>query len=144
MKRTLALLVFLLAAAIGSLLLPTRVRLELYDVQDMTYSLADFGGGVSISLTPCVDLEWDYCFTGEELANGLRFLTPGLEDEASGRTIQFQNGLIIVRGTAPQHAAIRTCLTVCRAGLCVYNDFNERFARAKITICAAVLGIITR
>jgi hypothetical protein len=143
-KWTLGIAGALLIFAIAALLLPTRITLELYDVQDITYSLADFGGGVSISLAGREDPYEDIQFSGEEVANVLRAIVPGLSDDASGRTIQFQNGLIIVRATAPQHAAVRCCLTVTQAAIASLNEVNKRLARAKITICTRLLGMITR
>lgn len=98
-----------LVAAIAALLLPAPSRLELYDVQDLTYSIVDMPG-VDISLAGCPDpvIEVDLRMTGMELAGKLQFLSPE-------SPIHFQNGLLIVRASPSQHAAIRGALLGYRA-----------------------------
>jgi tetratricopeptide (TPR) repeat protein len=46
-------------------------------------------------------------FTGEDLAGEIRSkVRPGEWSEADGRSVQFQNGLLIVRGTGEQHREV--------------------------------------
>ncbi|MBI3854879.1 MAG: hypothetical protein HY293_04230 [Planctomycetes bacterium] len=107
MKLTAGILAFLVLAAYGALRLPSRIHLELYDVQDLTYSMADFGSS-AISLAK--DKEDRELFTGEDLANRIVALLPGDWNEARGNSIQFQNGVLIVRATSAQQVAIRVIL----------------------------------
>ena len=114
MKSVMGVLGFLILAGAGALHLPTRIRLELYDVQDITYSMVDMPGlEPSLARSPrSADPE---LYIGEDLVNRIRALTPGVWKERDGRSIQFQNGLLIVRGTATQQSFVRVVLAAHRA-----------------------------
>ncbi len=83
-------------------------RLVLYDVRDMTYSLD--GPGVDIVLAGALDPvveEPKETYTGEDLANRVKAATPSeVWEEADGLSIQFQNGLLIVRNTCAVQAQV--------------------------------------
>src|ERR1043165_2918713 len=76
--------------------LKKRVKLELYDVQDLTYGMADFPG-VDISLAQdaigtavAAGEEAKQQFTGEDLANLIKNTIPkDQREEADGQSIQF-------------------------------------------------------
>jgi len=82
------------------LLVPGKVALRLFDVSDLSYGYAD---------EPWLELEPDQEppaapaqamqeLTGEDLANLIRnSVEPDQWEEADGKSIQFQNGLLIVR-----------------------------------------------
>ena len=127
-KTALMVLFFLSLGTIGALLLPTRVKLELYDVQDLTYAMSDFSS-TAISLSPAIE-DRDL-MTGEDLANDLQAIVPGSWEESAGRTIQFQNGLLIVRATALQQVAVRMRLAVHRARMCIAEWMHAARASLK-------------
>jgi hypothetical protein len=143
-KKTAAIVALLLLAAGGGLLLPTGNSLELYDVQDITYSLNDFGGGVDISLAGSDTHEDPICVTGFELVERLTAIIPGLWGVDDDRTIQFQNGMIIVRATAAQHAVIRSYLALHRVAVNRFASMNASITRAKIRLWGRLFGMITK
>ena len=122
MKTNLGILLLLVLAATLSLILPTRIRLELHDVQDVACYTGDWG----INTGPIIDHD---AIDGEELARRISSVLPGSWNGDSERTMQYQNGLIVARTTAAQHVAIRVYLTAYRV---------------KTTICDTLLGIIRR
>jgi hypothetical protein len=141
--KTVVVAAFLGLAVYDALLLPAPHRLELYDVQDLTYTLAD-APSVDIRLVgSALSDDEDLCFVGTDLADGLAAVIPGLRNGSSDRTLQFQNGLLIVRGTAAQQLAIRAGLGVIRAALGIRNPVHAFLNRVKTAICASVFGMIT-
>lgn len=121
---------------VGAFTLPARVRLELYDVQDLTYSMNDFPG-VEISLSPAIG-ESDL-MTGEDLAHQILALVPGSWHEGAGRSVQFQNGLLIVRATRAQHAAVRALLAVHRARLSVLESLHTAGTKMNTGVRATLV-----
>lgn len=89
------------------LFLPGKVPIRLYDVRDLTSGVED---EPMIALEPDGSdrpegerggLESSRTFTGEDLANLIRFdLSPKSWEEADGKSLQFQNGVIIARNDA--------------------------------------------
>ena len=131
-------MILIVLAAGAAFLLPTGIKLELYDVQDLSCDLAFFPS-VDINIaSPGIQL--DPICDGEELALRLQGVVPGPWTERSGRSVQFQNGLLIVRATRTQHAGVDAYLAFRRAQV----RLEEAVLRAKTTICATVFGMITK
>ena len=130
----------LILVAATSLHLPGTPRLELYDVQDLTYCLG--GWSVDISLAgskPDPILEVNLIMLGSDLADRLRPLAP-----TSDVPVQFQNGLLIVRGTAPQQLGVRAALAVLRIRNAAVTRALDAASHAKAALSAALFGMITR
>jgi type II secretory pathway component GspD/PulD (secretin)/tetratricopeptide (TPR) repeat protein len=114
--------------------LKKQVKLELYDVQDLTYGMQDFPG-VDISLaqdsigtTVAQGEEAKQQFTGEDLANLIKnTIHKDQWEEADGKSIQFQNGLLIVRNAISIHQAIRKFLSDLRASTSMLVSVESRF-----------------
>lgn len=114
--------------------LKKRVKLELYDVQDLTYGMADFPG-VDISLANdqigtavAAGEEAKQQFTGEDLANLIKnTIHKDQWEEADGKSIQFQNGLLIVRNSIEMHRAIRKFLSDLRASTSMLVSVETKF-----------------
>jgi len=140
-KWTWAILATLLLGAIALLYLPGAQRLELHDVQDLTYTMDSPRIDISLVTNPPPDpiIEVDLIQTGMELAEKLRVLAPYSDPE-----VIFQNGLLIARATPIQHFAIRGTLF----GYRVRNDSVtwtiDKLSRAKAALSAALLGMITK
>ena len=132
-------MVAFMLAFLTALHLPTPPRLELYDVGDLTYSLGGFPGvDISLATKPPPIWEADLMMTGDDLATRLRPLVPG--DEA---TVQFQNGMLIVRGTSLQHLTIRTALFAHRSRNAAISWAIDGISGVKAALCAKVFGMIT-
>jgi hypothetical protein len=140
--KTLAIAALLVLSAFAALLLPAPIHLELYDVGDITYGGEDWGTSISLVTTAPSDDE-DFYFLGEDLSNAIASLIPRSRDASSGSGMQFQNGLLIVRGSAAQQLAVRLCLGVTRAAVAIRNPVHALLKRAKTAICTAVYGMIT-
>jgi len=140
-KKTVAGIVALLLSAIATLHLPTNSRLELYEVGDLTYSMDGPSVDISLATRDPVEpiLEVYLIFTGEDLVHRLRPLVPGAEE-----LMQFQNGLLIVRGTAMQHLAVRAALLVHRVRNAAVFWSIDAISRAKAALSARLFGMITR
>ncbi len=114
--------------------LKKRVKLDLYDVQDLTYGMADFPG-VDISLSQdsigtaiAAGEEAIQQFTGEDLANLIKnTIHKDQWEEADGKSIQFQNGLLIVRNSIEMHKQIRKFLSDLRASTSMLVSVETRF-----------------
>jgi type II secretory pathway component GspD/PulD (secretin)/tetratricopeptide (TPR) repeat protein len=114
--------------------LKKAVKLELYDVQDLTYGMADFPG-VDISLAQdaigtavAAGDEAKQQFTGEDLANLIKnTIRKDQWEEADGRSIQFQNGLLIVRNSIEMHRSIRKFLSELRSSTSMLVSVETRF-----------------
>lgn len=114
--------------------LKKKVKLELYDVQDLTYGMQDFPG-VDISLAQDAigaqvtqGEEAVQQFTGEDLANLIKnTIHKDQWEEADGKSIQFQNGLLIVRNAVETHKAIRKFLSDLRASTSMLVSVETRF-----------------
>ncbi len=114
--------------------LKKQVKLELYDVQDLTYGIQDFPG-VDISLSQdtigtqiAVDEGKKSVFTGEDLANLIQnTIHKDQWEEANGQSIQFQNGLLIVRNSIEVHKSIRRFLSDLRASTGMLVSCEARF-----------------
>jgi type II secretory pathway component GspD/PulD (secretin)/tetratricopeptide (TPR) repeat protein len=114
--------------------LKKQVKLELYDVQDLTYGMQDFPG-VDISLaqdaigtTIAQGEEVVQQFTGEDLANLIKNTIHKNEwEEADGKSIQFNNGLLIVRNAVEVHKAVRKFLSDLRASTSMLVSVEARF-----------------
>ncbi len=109
--------VALAVAAVGP------VTLDLYDVQDITYSINDWPS-VDISLTGTgPDLFQVNYLLGSELADSVRPLV---------RDVEFQNGLLIVRARPLGHAAVRTCIAAHRARIRTLEGLKTLATRRSI------------
>jgi tetratricopeptide (TPR) repeat protein len=114
--------------------LKKRVKLELYDVQDLTYGIQDFPG-VDITLSQdsigtavAVDEGKRVQFTGEDLANLIKNTIHKEQwEEADGKSVQFQNGLLIVRNSIDIHKSIRKFLSDLRASTGMLVNCETRF-----------------
>lgn len=114
--------------------LKKAVKLELYDVQDLTYGMQDFPG-VDISLaqdaigtTIAQGEETRAQFTGEDLATLIKNTIHKNEwEEADGKSIQFSNGLLIVRNSIEVHRAVRKFLSDLRASTSMLVSVEARF-----------------
>ena len=125
-----------------SLHLPSDPRLELYEVQDLVYDLPDFPSvDISLATKDPVDpiLHVDLILLGSELADRLQPLVPG-----SDVPVQFQNGLIIVRGTSAQHVAVRAALAAHRVRNSAVTSIIDGISRAKAALRAKLFGMITK
>jgi hypothetical protein len=141
-KGTAAGIVGFILAVLTALHLPTRPRLELYDVNDLTYSFTDFPTvDISLASRPAIVpiLDLDLLLTGQELASRLQPLVPGADVP-----VQFQNGLLIVRGTAMQHLAVRGALFAHRARNGALTSSIDGISTAKATLSSRLFGMITR
>jgi hypothetical protein len=141
-KQISAILAALLAGAIALLYLPGTMRLELYDVGDLTYNLQDFPSvDISLATDPPLDpiLDVELLQTGMELAEKLQPLAP-----TADLGMIFQNGLLIVRATAIQHVAVRGALFGYRVRNSSVTWTINRLTRAKAALSAALLGMITK
>jgi Flp pilus assembly secretin CpaC/tetratricopeptide (TPR) repeat protein len=114
--------------------LKKRVKLELYDVQDLTYGMADFPGvdislaNDSIGTAVAAGEEAKQQFTGEDLANLIKnTIHKDQWEEADGKSIQFQNGLLIVRNSIEMHKSIRKFLSDLRASTSMLVSVETRF-----------------
>lgn len=125
--------------------LKKRVKLELYDVQDLTYGMADFPG-VDISLAQdaigaavAAGEEAKQQFTGEDLANLIKnTIHKDQWEEADGKSIQFQNGLLIVRNSIEMHKSIRKFLSDLRASTSMLVSVETRFLTVESTFLQQV------
>ncbi len=114
--------------------LKKSVKLELYDVQDLTYGMQDFPG-VDISLaqdaigtTVAQGEETKQQFTGEDLANLIKnTIHKDQWEEADGKSIQFNNGLLILRNSVEIHKAVRKFLSDLRASTSMLVSVEARF-----------------
>lgn len=114
--------------------LKKQVKLELYDVQDLTYGMKDFPG-VDISLaqdaigtTVSSGDEESKNFTGEDLANLIKSsVHKGEWEEADGKSVTFQNGLLIVRNSVEMHRNVRRFLSDLRASTSMLVSVETRF-----------------
>jgi type II secretory pathway component GspD/PulD (secretin) len=114
--------------------LKKKVRLELYDVQDLTYGLQDFPG-VDISLaqdaigtTATAEEGAKQQFTGDDLANLIKnTIEKDNWEEADGKSITFNNGLLIVRNTVSVHKSIQKFLSDLRASTGILVAVEARF-----------------
>ena len=114
--------------------LKKRVKLDLYDVQDLTYGMADFPGvdislaNDSIGTAVAAGEEAKQQFTGEDLANLIKnTIHKDQWEEADGKSIQFQNGLLIVRNSVEMHKQIRKFLSDLRASTSMLVSVETRF-----------------
>ena len=111
----LAILAILYTCASTALNLPGPVTLELYDVQDMVYMMdrhleVDLTSDSSSTVPNTVEY-----WTQLDLADETRLLVPGARSGDRGRSVEAQNGLLIVRATTIQHLAVRIRLDFARA-----------------------------
>lgn len=121
------------------------VRLELYDVQDLTYGMQDFPG-VDISLTvdsigtaTVADEGGRAQFTGDDLANLIKnTIRKDQWEEADGKSIQFQNGLLIIRNSVDIHKSVRKFLSDLRASTGMLVSVEARFLAVEDTFLQQV------
>jgi type II secretory pathway component GspD/PulD (secretin) len=114
--------------------LKKRVKLELYDVQDLTYGMMDFPG-VDISLSQdaigtsvAQGDEVRSQFTGEDLADLIKkTIHKDQWEEADGKSVAFSNGLLIVRNAIEVHKAVRKFLSDLRASTGMLVSVECRF-----------------
>ncbi|MHC4606035.1 MAG: tetratricopeptide repeat protein, partial [Planctomycetota bacterium] len=111
-----------------------RTKLEMYDVQDLIFSLRDFPG-VDISLRDerlhgafRAEEESEYQpFTGEDLVDLIeRVIDPEGWGEGD-KSIMFQNGLLIVTTTADVHRKIQKFLSDLRLSTGIIVNIEARF-----------------
>ena len=127
--------VVLVALLIGGLFVPTGDRLELYPVSDVVYTMADWP---TVDLNP-PPVQVEMYVTGFELADQLGWLVPG-----DDRTVQFQNEMIIVRGTTFQHLAVRAAIAARRLRNQTCQTIAVAIYHAKTTLPKRLFGMITR
>lgn len=125
--------------------LKKRVKLDLYDVQDLTYGMADFPGvdislaQDSIGVAAATGDEAKQQFTGEDLANLIKnTIHKDQWEEADGKSIQFQNGLLIVRNSIEMHKQIRKFLSDLRASTSMMVSVETRFLSVESTFLQEV------
>jgi type II secretory pathway component GspD/PulD (secretin) len=125
--------------------LKKRVKLDLYDVQDLTYGMADFPGvdislaNDSIGTAVAAGEEAKQQFTGEDLANLIKnTIHKDQWEEADGKSIQFQNGLLIVRNSIEMHKQIRKFLSDLRASTSMLVSVETRFLSVESTFLQEV------
>ncbi len=123
----------------------SQVKLELYDVQDLTYGIQDFPG-VDIALsqdqigtTVTAEEGARQQFTGEDLADLIRNTIHKDEwDEVEGKSIIFNNGLLIVRNSIAIHRAITKFLGDLRASTSMLVSVEVRFLSVEDTFLQQV------
>ncbi len=111
-----------------------QVPLELYDVQDLTFGLQDFPG-VDIVLSQdtigtaiITDTGATQQFTGDDLVNLIKnVIHKDQWEESDGKSLQFQNGLLICRNTIEVHRAVRKFLSDLRATTGMLVSVETRF-----------------
>lgn len=110
-----------------------QTRLEVYDVQDITYALQDFPG-VDISLSSNqigVNTQTDEGEAVEFTTDQLVELIQGTIDsegwDAEGRSIQAHQGLLIIRTIPAVHAAVARLLRDFRASTGILVNVEARF-----------------
>jgi hypothetical protein len=128
----LASILILFLSAIGACYIPSKVRLELYDVKDLVYTL----DGPSVDIRLALELEnppafEPNLFTGSEMACSLEALIPGFGHNSEDTMIQFQNGLLIVRAGVVRQAAVIAFLAACRAKNCIMMSLGHGVARLQ-------------
>lgn len=109
-----------------------KVKLEIYDVQDLTYRMPDLPGkeiglteeGVQLVETPA---EAQPQFGGEDLVQLIKDTIDKNSWEQEGRSISFQNGLLITKTTAETHARVRKFLSELRASTGILVNVETRF-----------------
>ena len=98
-----------------ALYLPGRGMLEVYDVQDIVYTMnGPSPADITLATPPTVVNPVAY-WKLMDLAEETRLLVPGSGRDAGNRSVQALNGLLIVRATAAQHLAVRVRLALARA-----------------------------
>lgn len=125
--------------------LKKKVKLELYDVQDLTYGLQDFPG-VEITLaqdslgtTAAAEEGPKQQFTGDDLANLIKnTIHKGQWEEADGKSIKHNNGLLIVSNTVEVHKALRKFLSDLRASTGILVAVETRFLSVEDTFLQQV------
>jgi hypothetical protein len=136
-----ALAAFLLAF-LAALQVPSNRRLELYDVQDLVYNFSDFPTiDIILATSDPVEpvFEANLIMLGRDLASRLQPLVPD-----SDVPVQFQNGLLIVRGTMAQHLAVRAALAAQRLRNSAVTSTIDGISRAKAALQTKLFGMITR
>jgi type II secretory pathway component GspD/PulD (secretin) len=109
-----------------------QIRLEIFDVQDITFRLLDMPGreitfgdeGVQFVDTPA---EAQPQFGGEDLVQLIRDTVNKPTWEMEGRDILFQNGLLIVRQTTDVMKNISKFLTMLRGSTGILVHVESRF-----------------
>jgi len=132
----------LLLTFLALLHLPSDRRLELYDVQDLVYNFTGFPSvDISLATSDPVDpiFEVNLIMIGSDLASRFQPLVPG-----SDVPVQFQNGLLIVRGTTAQHLAVRAALAAHRIRNSVVTSIIDGISHAKAALQVSLFGMITR
>jgi Flp pilus assembly secretin CpaC/tetratricopeptide (TPR) repeat protein len=112
----------------------SKVQLDMYNVQDITYGLQDFPG-VNITLSEDAlgaatqqDSEVKAVFDGEALANLIKAtIEKNNWDEANGQSAVFQNGLLIVRNSIDVHRKVRKFLNDLRSSTGILVSVESRF-----------------
>jgi hypothetical protein len=95
-------------AADSSGLSSAKVRLELYDISDWTYSVNDFGGGIRDVIDEPVPE--GRISPDEFAAKVMKTIVSGNWGDKRGWSIQSQNGLLIVRAPSFVHRQLSTYL----------------------------------
>ncbi len=125
--------------------LKKKTKLELYDVQDLTYGLQDFPG-VEISLsqdslgtTTAPEEGPKQQFTGDDLANLIKnTIGKGQWEESDGKSIRHNNGLLIVSNSVEIHKALRKFLSDLRASTGILVSVETRFLSVEDTFLQQV------
>ncbi len=136
MRTALVTLLALIVVAPTALFLPGPVTLELYDVQDIVYTMPDWPS-VDISLAGSgtdgmtVGMTVDYHLL-TDLADDVRTLVPGSRNRAGGRSVNCQNGLLIVRATPVQHVAVRLALALTRSRIRLLEGVNACLSKISL------------
>ncbi|HZN62911.1 MAG TPA: tetratricopeptide repeat protein [Planctomycetota bacterium] len=112
----------------------SKVQLDMYNVQDITYGLQDFPG-VNITLSEDAlgastqaEEGAKPVFDGEALANLIKAtIEKSNWDEANGQSCVFQNGLLIVRNSIDVHRKVRKFLNDLRSSTGILVAVESRF-----------------
>ncbi|MBI2932477.1 MAG: tetratricopeptide repeat protein [Planctomycetes bacterium] len=124
--------------------LQKKVRLELYDVQDLTVGVQDFPG-VDMSLSPdqmgasvMPEEGSKQVFSGEDLVDLIKKTIDKDHWEDEGKSIQHQNGLLIARNTIDMHKKLAKFLTELRASTGILVSVETRFLTVDDTFLQQV------
>jgi type II secretory pathway component GspD/PulD (secretin) len=123
----------------------SKVQLDMYNVQDITYGLQDFPG-VNITLsdelgaaTSGGEEPGKPPFDGEALATLIKStIEKNNWDDAAGQQCVFQNGLLIVRNSIDVHRKVRKFLNDLRASTGILVSVESRFLTVEDTFLQQV------
>jgi Flp pilus assembly secretin CpaC/tetratricopeptide (TPR) repeat protein len=116
--------------------LQTKVKLELYDVQDLTAQVRDFPGP-NISLIPDQGAQITDAGEGKEIIPSqslLELIRANIAKESwdvPGNSLDYNNGLLIIRNTPTVHKQVQQFLTEVRSSTGLLVTVEARFLRVQ-------------